>query len=89
MSYKTILYRGREDTKQCYGGDRMEYKHLSSINLEGLDTHTGGEFDRITISGQGKITSDVVCQILDISGASILQGNVEGESVRASGMGKF
>ena len=55
----------------------MEYKHLSSINLEGLGTHTGGEFDRITISGQGKITSDVVCQILDISGASILQGNVD------------
>lgn len=75
--------------KQCYGGDRMEHKNLHSINIEGLGTHSGGEFDRVTISGHGKITSDLKCQTLDVSGISTLQGDVEGESVRASGMGKF
>ena len=67
----------------------MEEKKLNSLNIDGLGTHTGGEFDRVTISGKGRITSDLNCLSLDISGMCTLEGNVVGENVRASGMGKF
>lgn len=67
----------------------MEYKNLGSLNIDGLGTHTGGAFDRVTISGKGKITGDLECQTLDISGMSTMEGNVTSETIRVSGMGKF
>ncbi len=67
----------------------MESKKLDSLNIEGLGTYAGGEFDRVNISGKGTITGDLKCQTLDISGLSKIQGQVACENMRVSGCGKL
>ena len=67
----------------------MEHKNLNSLNVEGLGTYAGGEFDRVNISGKGTITGDLTCRLLDISGMSTIQGSVTCERIRTSGMGKI
>ena len=67
----------------------MEHKNLNSLNVEGLGTYAGGEFDRVNISGKGTITGDLTCRLLDISGMSTIQGSVTSEKIRTSGMGKI
>lgn len=67
----------------------MEGKKLNSLNIEGLGTYAGGEFDRVSISGKGKVTGDLTCRSLEISGMSTIEGKVVCEKIHASGMGKI
>lgn len=67
----------------------MEYKKLNSLNIEGLGNYPGGEFERVNISGKGKITGDLVCKSLDISGMGTIEGSVIGERIKTAGMGKI
>lgn len=67
----------------------MESKKLNSLNIEGLGTYAGGEFDRVSISGKGRVTSDLTCRSIDISGMSTIEGKVMCEKIHASGMGKI
>lgn len=67
----------------------MESKKLNSLNIEGLGTYAGGEFDRVNISGKGKVTGNLTCQTLEIAGMSTVEGNVNCERANVSGMGKI
>lgn len=67
----------------------MEEKKLNSLNIEGLGTYQGGQFDRVNISGKGRITGNLMCRSLDISGMSTIEGKVESDRIKASGMGKM
>lgn len=75
--------------KQCYGGESMEYKKHNSLDIEGLGNYPGGEFDRVNISGKGKINGDLICKSLDISGMATIEGNVIGERINTTGLGKI
>ncbi len=62
-------------------------KHSASIS--GAGTIGGGTYDRVSISGAGKITSDITTEELRISGAGKVQGRTEAEKIVASGSAVF
>ena len=62
-------------------------KHSASIS--GAGTIGGGTYDRVSISGAGKITSDIITEELRISGAGKVQGRTEAEKIVASGSAVF
>jgi cytoskeletal protein CcmA (bactofilin family) len=62
-------------------------KHSASIS--GAGTIGGGTYDRVSISGAGKITSDITTEELRISGAGKVQGRTESEKIVASGSAVF
>ncbi|MEA1871093.1 MAG: polymer-forming cytoskeletal protein, partial [Candidatus Bipolaricaulota bacterium] len=55
----------------------------------GAGTIGGGTYDRVSISGAGKITSDITAEELRISGAGKVQGRTEAEKIVASGSAVF
>lgn len=67
----------------------MSEKNLNSLNIDGLGTYGGGEFDNVSVSGKGTITGDLTCKTLNISGLSTIQGSVICDKIRTSGMGKI
>lgn len=62
----------------------MENK-LNSININGMGTYPGGEFDKVTISGNGKIHGNIKCNKFNISGNGKVVGNINSESFSTSG----
>ncbi len=48
-----------------------------SVHISGAGSVGGGEYENISISGAGKVTSDVKCQSITISGSGHICGNVE------------
>ncbi len=62
-------------------------KHSASIS--GAGTIGGGTYDRVSISGAGKITSGITTEELRISGAGKVQGRTEAEKIVASGSAVF
>lgn len=67
----------------------MEEKKLNSLNIEGMGTYTGGTFDRVNVSGKGRITGEITCKSLDVSGMSTMEQSVKCEDARMSGLVKF
>lgn len=59
------------------------------MKISGSSTMPGGEYDRVSISGSGKVQGDLRCQSLGCSGSARVQGDVDcaGE-VRSSGSSK-
>ena len=60
------------------------------MKISGSSTMPGGEYERVSISGAGKIKGDLRCASLHCSGAAKIQGDVDctGE-IRSSGAGKI
>ncbi|MEF9992620.1 MAG: polymer-forming cytoskeletal protein [Paraclostridium sp.] len=62
----------------------MENK-LNSININGMGTYPGGEFDKVSISGNGKIHGNIICNKFSVSGNGIVTGNIDSEKFSTSG----
>lgn len=63
-------------------GNNMELKDL---NLSGASVVTGGEYRNVRVAGASKISSDIICETMDISGAITVQGNVTAKTCKVSG----
>jgi cytoskeletal protein CcmA (bactofilin family) len=61
----------------------------NSASISGAGTIGGGTYTRITISGAGKITGDIIAEELRISGAGKVQGRAEATQIVASGSAVF
>lgn len=62
---------------------------LHSLNFSGMGKCSGGEFDRVNISGTGKIQGNIKCSKFDASGMAKVFGDVESEKFNTSGVSKI
>jgi len=60
-----------------------------SVKISGSGQLGGGEYERVSISGSGRVDGDVVAAELKISGSGEIAGRAEVGSVGVSGSGKF
>ena len=61
----------------------------NSASISGAGTIGGGTYDRVSISGAGKVTGDLTAEEIKISGAGKIQGRVEATTITASGSAVF
>jgi len=61
----------------------------NSASISGAGTIGGGIYDRVSISGAGKVTGDLTAEDIKISGAGKIQGKVEANTIAASGSAVF
>ena len=61
----------------------------NSASISGAGTISGGTYTRISISGAGKITGDIVADELKISGAGKVAGRAEVREIVTSGSASF
>lgn len=59
------------------------------LRLSGASVATGGEYRDVKVSGASKITSDILCETMNISGAITVDGNVKAQSCKVSGACKI
>lgn len=64
----------------------MSKTNLSSLSIDGLGSYPGGDYDKVSIAGIGKIQDDVTCNFFDVSGKGKLLGNVHAGYFEVSGM---
>lgn len=60
--------------------------NLYSLNLEGVGSNSGGEFDSINISGVYQMNGDLICNRFDVSGVLKSSGNIYSKELKASGV---
>lgn len=58
---------------------------LKDLNLSGASKVTGGEYRNVKVSGASEISSDIICDKMDISGAITVQGSIKANSCKISG----
>lgn len=63
-----------------------ENKH--SLDLSGLGTCSGGVFNKVDISGKGKVNGNIKCSKFDASGMATVNGDITCDSFSTSGMSK-
>lgn len=57
----------------------------NSLNISGSSKYPGGKYDDISISGNGKITGDVICDTIDVSGMGKVEGDVNANRISTEG----
>lgn len=67
----------------------MEYKDRADLKISGAGSAGGGSFNEVRISGAGKVSGDVDCNMLNTSGASEVKGNVKAKTVKVNGASQF
>lgn len=60
-----------------------------SIKISGSGSAGGGEYEEIRISGSGKVTGDVSCNLIKISGSATIEGNLKAIDATVSGSARF
>ncbi len=61
----------------------------NSVKISGAGTIGGGTYDRVSISGAGKITGDLIAEELKISGVGKIQGRAQVTQIVTSGSANF
>jgi len=59
------------------------------LRTSGATVSTGGEYRDVRVSGASKITSDIICETMNISGAITVDGHVKANSCKVSGACKI
>jgi cytoskeletal protein CcmA (bactofilin family) len=67
----------------------MSEEKRGSASISGAGTIAGGKYDRVSISGAGKVTGDLVARELHVSGTGKVEGRTEVGRIAASGVAKF
>lgn len=67
----------------------MAEQKLGSVNISGAGSASGGAYEKVSISGSGKISGDVEAQRIRITGSGKVQGNTKAGSVHTSGSARF
>ena len=57
-------------------------EQLQNVSISGSGRIGGGTYDQVKIAGSGKVTGELECQELHVSGSASLQSNVKACSVR-------
>ena len=63
----------------------MTTEGKGSVNISGAGSAAGGVYEKVTISGAGKITGDLEAEVVRIAGAAKLAGNVRAREFSAAG----
>jgi cytoskeletal protein CcmA (bactofilin family) len=63
----------------------MGYEERADLRISGAGSAGGGTFNEVRISGAGKISGDIDCNLLNSSGASEIKGNVKAMTVKTNG----
>lgn len=63
----------------------MGYEERPDLRISGAGSAGGGTFNEVKISGAGKVSGDIDCNVLNTSGASEIDGNVKAVSVKING----
>jgi cytoskeletal protein CcmA (bactofilin family) len=61
----------------------------NSTSISGAGSISGGTYSRVSISGSGRVTGDLIAEELRISGAGRIQGRTEVTQITASGSARF
>lgn len=64
----------------------MSETNLSSLSIDGMGSYPGGSYDKVSISGMGKILDDITCNSFDVSGKGKVLGKLHARYFEASGM---
>lgn len=67
----------------------MGETNLGSITIDGVGTYAGGEYDVVSISGKGTISSDLSCNMFTTSGSSKVCGKMKCSVLKSSGTCKI
>ncbi|MGL4799812.1 MAG: polymer-forming cytoskeletal protein [Cellulosilyticaceae bacterium] len=60
-----------------------------NLNINGSGSYPGGEFDRVSIAGSGKITGDLKCEKFSTAGSSKVEGNIVCDRFSVAGSSKI
>ena len=60
-----------------------------NLNIDGMGTSAGGEFDTINICGMGTITGKVLASKIDVDGAGKFQESVMSDEIKIAGTASF
>ena len=60
-----------------------------NLNINGSGSYPGGDFDKVSISGSGKITGDIRCEKFITSGSSKIEGNIACGELKINGSSKI
>jgi cytoskeletal protein CcmA (bactofilin family) len=63
----------------------MENQKLNDLKIAGSMTVPGGTFNKVSISGEGNLTSPVECNDFSVSGSASVMGDVIAKSIKISG----
>lgn len=63
----------------------MENSKLYDLKIAGSMTVPGGKFNKVSISGEGNITSAIECEDFSVSGMSTVMGDISTKSIKISG----
>lgn len=76
--------------KQCYERVMgMKEKRFHSIDIGGMGKYAGGEFDRVNISGTGKVEGHLKCNELNVSGMIRINGDLASGKNTISGTARI
>lgn len=59
--------------------------NLNSLRFDGMGSCVGGEFDRVDISGMGKVNGNIKCNAMDVSGMAKIFGKIYCDKLSVSG----
>jgi len=60
-----------------------------NLNIDGMGTSAGGEFDTINICGMGTVTGKVLASKIDVDGAGKFQDSVISDEINVAGTASF
>ena len=60
-----------------------------NLNIDGMGTSAGGEFDTVNINGMGTITGKVLSSRIDVDGVGKFQESVVSDEIKISGTASF
>lgn len=63
----------------------MSETNLGSVDIKGIGTYAGGDYDRVVISGKGTISSSMTCNGFSSSGTATIQGSLTSETFGSAG----
>ncbi|MBU3204315.1 polymer-forming cytoskeletal protein [Clostridium algidicarnis] len=65
--------------------ESFDKEKKGDIKISGSGSAGGGSYDEVKISGSGKITGDLDCNLLKISGSGKIDGNIKAKDIYTSG----
>ena len=65
--------------------ESFDKEKKGDIKISGSGSAGGGFYDEVKISGSGKITGDLDCNLLKISGSGKIDGNIKAKDIYTSG----
>ncbi|MCL2866006.1 MAG: polymer-forming cytoskeletal protein [Lachnospiraceae bacterium] len=56
-----------------------------NLQIDGLSSSGGGDFEKVVLNGKGTITGDVSADVIDVNGGGTFQGKTVGKEISVAG----